>query len=56
MISAGTVILILWITIALLVGWAIYQSRVIYRLEHPDEFRKKRKQDNCENNPQSRID
>jgi len=51
MISGGTIILILWLIIALQGGWIIYQSRVIYSLKHLNESRKQYKQDTRNNNP-----
>ena len=55
MISAGVVVLILWLIIGLLLVWNVYQSRVIDRLKRLNDFEKQRKQETSNNNPQSRI-
>jgi len=35
-ISAGIIVLILWLIIGLLLAWSAYQTKVIYRLKHSD--------------------
>ena len=53
MIPAGIVVLILWLIIGLLLVWSAYQTRVIDKLKRLNDFKKQRKQETSNNNPQS---
>ncbi len=54
-ISAGIIVLILWLIIGLLLAWSAYQTSVIDRLKQSSNIKELRKQKDGDDNPQRRI-